>query len=76
MSDENDFDLNEFDYIAGAIATYCMSKKMTKEDFWNIINHVEDGYEFELAVEAQEWLQDVVDYHYEMKRYSDEKDRY
>jgi hypothetical protein len=62
--------LTEFDYMMAAMSIYCMTG-MTKEEFWTIINHVNDGFEFDAAVEAQENLIAVVDRHYEMKRYFD-----
>ena len=42
---------------------------MTKEEFWTIINHVNDGFEFDTAIEAKENLMNIVCRHNEMKRY-------
>lgn len=72
MSNE-DINLSEFDYIMAAVAEYSMDRKLDKEHFWNIINHVDDGYEFLIAMEAQCWLMEVVENHNIMKRYNDEK---
>ena len=72
MSDDN-FDLSEFDYLMTALVEYSMDRKLDKEMFWNIINHVEDGYEFLVAMEAQSWLMEVVENHNIMRRYNSEK---
>ena len=67
--DEDIYDsLTEFDYMMAVMSIYCMTS-MTKEEFWTIINHVDDGFEFDAAVEAQENLMNIVDRHNEMKRY-------
>lgn len=68
MSDE-ELGLTEFDYIMAAVADYCMTRNIDKEMFWNIINHVGDGYEFLAAMEAQSWLMDVVENHNIMRKY-------
>jgi len=74
MSDNKNEDLyehiTEFDFMMAAMSVYCMTS-MDKEQFWNIINHVQDGYEFDVAIEAQEMLNDLTDNHYEMKRHFD-----
>ena len=72
MSDDN-FNLSEFDYIMAAVAEYSMDRKLDKEMFWNIINHVEDGYEFLAAMEAQSNLMEIVENHNIMKKYHQEK---
>jgi hypothetical protein len=72
MSNE-DINPSDFDYIMAAVAEYSMDRKLEKEHFWNIINHVNDGYEFLIAMEAQMWLMEVVENHNIMKRYNDEK---
>lgn len=72
MSDK-DLDLSEFDYIMAAVAEYSMDRKLDKEMFWNIINHVEDGYEFLTAMEAQSNLMEIVENHNIMRRYHNEK---
>ena len=72
MSDDN-LDLSEFDYIMAAVAEYSMDRKLDKEMFWNIINHVEDGYEFLTAIEAQSNLMEIVENHNIMKKYHQEK---
>jgi hypothetical protein len=69
----DDFNLSEFDYIMSAVAEYSMDRKLDKEMFWNIINHVEDGYEFLLAMEAQSWLMEVVENHNIMSKYNRQK---
>lgn len=67
--DEDIYDsLTEFDYMMAAMSIYCMTS-MTKEEFWTIINHVNDGFEFDTAIEAQENLMNIVCRHNEMKRY-------
>ena len=65
-------DLTEFDFMMAAMSIYCMTE-MNKEQFWTIINHVNDGYEFDTAVTAQELLNDVVDRHNTMRRYDEYK---
>ena len=60
--------LTEFDFMMAAMSIYCMTG-MTKDEFWTIINHVNDGFEFDAAVEAQEHLMEIVDRHNEMGRY-------
>ena len=60
-------DLSEFDFMMAAMSIYCMTS-MDKEQFWNIINHVNDGFEFDAAVAAQEQLIDIVDRHNDMRR--------
>lgn len=72
MSDDN-LDLSEFDYIMAAVAEYSMDRKLDKEMFWNIINHVEDGYEFLTAIEAQSNLMEIVENHNIMRKYHNEK---
>lgn len=72
MSNE-ELSLTEFDYIMAAVADYCMTRNMDKEMFWNIINHVEDGYEFLTAIEAQSNLMEIVENHNIMKKYHQEK---
>lgn len=71
MDEEDDeefdnFELTEFDYIAGGIAAFCMNY-MDKEELWNIINHVDNAYEFDTAVQAQETLLECVFNYYESK---------
>lgn len=61
-------DLSEFDFMMAAMSVYCMTS-MDKDQFWTIINHVNDGFEFDTAVEAQERLLDIVDRHNEMNRH-------
>lgn len=75
MSDnkEPELNLSEFDYIMAAIADYCMTKNIDKEMFWTIINHIDNGYEFMTAMEAQCELMDIVEDHNIMKRYHKEK---
>jgi hypothetical protein len=78
MSDKKETDepnLSEFDYIMAAVADYCMSQNIDKEMFWNIINHVEDGYEFLTAIEAQCHLMDIVEDHNTMRRYHGDKSK-
>ena len=72
MSDDN-LNLSEFDYIMAAVAEYSMDRKLDKEMFWNIINHVEDGYEFLAAIEAQSNLMEIVENHNIMRKYHQEK---
>ena len=72
MSDDN-LNLSEFDYIMAAVAEYSMDRKLDKEMFWNIINHVEDGYEFLAAMEAQSNLMEIVENHNIMMKYHREK---
>ena len=72
MSDDN-LNLSEFDYIMAAVAEYSMDRKLDKEMFWNIINHVEDGYEFLVAMEAQSNLMEIVENHNIMRKYHSEK---
>lgn len=72
MSDDN-LDLSEFDYIMAAVADYSMDRNLDKEMFWNIINHVEDGYEFLAAIEAQSNLMEIVENHNIMRKYHQEK---
>lgn len=72
MSDDN-LNLSEFDYIMAAVAEYSMDRKLDKEMFWNIINHVEDGYEFLAAMEAQSNLMEIVENHNIMRKYHKEK---
>lgn len=72
MSDDN-LNLSEFDYIMAAVAEYSMDRKLDKEMFWNIINHVEDGYEFLAAMEAQSNLMEIVENHNVMMKYHREK---
>ena len=72
MSDDN-LNLSEFDYIMAAVAEYSMDRKLDKEMFWNIINHVEDGYEFLVAMEAQSNLMEIVENHNIMAKYHKEK---
>jgi hypothetical protein len=52
-------DYSEFDYLMTALTIYCMTD-MTKEQYWNIINHVGDGFEFDAAVDVQARLIDIV----------------
>ena len=52
-------EFSEFDYLMTALTIYCMTD-MTKEQYWNIINHVGDGFEFDCAVDIQSKLNDVV----------------
>lgn len=61
-------DLSEFDFMMAAMSIYCMTS-MDKEQFWTIINHVNDGFEFDAAVAAQEQLMTIVERHNDMKRY-------
>lgn len=61
-------DLSEFDFMMAAMSIYCMTS-MDKEQFWTIINHVNDGFEFDAAVAAQEELLTIVERHNDMKRY-------
>lgn len=72
MSNDN-LNLSEFDYIMAAVADYSMDRNLDKEMFWNIINHVEDGYEFLTAIEAQSNLMEIVENHNIMRRYHQEK---
>lgn len=72
MADDN-FDLSEFDYLMAAVAEYTMDRNLDKEMFWNIINHVEDGYEFLVAIEAQSNLMEIVENHNIMRKYHNEK---
>ena len=72
MADDN-FDLSEFDYLMAAVAEYTMDRNLDKEMFWNIINHVEDGYEFLVAIEAQSNLMEIVENHNVMRKYHNEK---
>mgnify|MGYP005991460335 FL=1 len=60
-------DLSEFDFMMAAMSIYCMTS-MDKEQFWTIINHVNDGFEFDAAVAAQEELLNIVERHNEMNR--------
>ena len=62
--DEEDWeeDFSEFEYMMGALTIYCMTD-MTKEQYWNIINHVEDGFEFDASVDVQSRLNDIVRLH-------------
>tara|TARA_R110000782_G_scaffold143626_1_gene236351 strand:+ start:2444 stop:2689 length:246 start_codon:yes stop_codon:yes gene_type:complete len=60
--------ISEFDFLMSAMSIYCMTA-MNKEQFWTIINHVEDGYEFDTAVEAQEILNDITENYYTMKHH-------
>ena len=62
--DEEDWeeDFSEFEYLMGALTIYCMTD-MTKEQYWNIINHVEDGFEFDASVDVQSRLNDIVRLH-------------
>lgn len=69
----DDLGLTEFDYIMAAVADYCMTRNIDKEMFWNIINHVEDGYEFLIAMEAQSYLMDLVENHNIMRKYHGDK---
>lgn len=71
--DDDNLNLSEFDYIMAAVAEYSMDRKLDKEMFWNIINHVEDGYEFLVAMEAQSNLMDIVENHNIMRKYHNEK---
>jgi hypothetical protein len=73
MSDKKDLNLSEFDYIMAAVAEYSMDRKLDKEMFWNIINHVDDGYEFLVAMEAQSHLMELVENHNIMNKYHREK---
>jgi hypothetical protein len=73
MSDKEDLNLSEFDYIMAAVAEYSMDRKLDKEMFWNIINHVDDGYEFLVAMEAQSHLMELVENHNIMNKYHREK---
>jgi len=68
MEDDAYSELTEFDFMMAAMSIYCMTS-MDKEQFWTIINHVHDGFEFDTAIEAQETLNDIVDRHYEMRKY-------
>lgn len=68
MSDDN-LNLSEFDYIMAAVADYTMDRNLDKEMFWNIINHVDDGYEFLTAIAAQGNLMEIVENHNIMKAY-------
>lgn len=71
--DDDNLNLSEFDYIMAAVAEYSMDRKLDKEMFWNIINHVEDGYEFLAAMEAQSNLMEIVENHNIMMKYHREK---
>lgn len=73
MSNNDDLDLTEFDYIMSAVADYSMDRNLNKEMFWNIINHVEDGYEFLTAMEAQSHLMEIVENHNIMRNYHYDK---
>ena len=73
MSDKEDLNLSEFEYIMAAVADYYMDRNLDKEMFWNIINHVEDGYEFLAAIEAQSNLMEIVENHNIMRKYHQEK---
>jgi hypothetical protein len=68
MSDNN-LNLSEFDYIMAAVADYTMDRNLDKEMFWNIINHVDDGYEFLAAIGAQSTLMEIVENHNIMRKY-------
>ena len=72
MSDDN-LNLSEFDYIMAAVADYTMDRNMDKEMFWNIINHVDDGYEFLAAIDAQSNLMEIVENHNIMRKYHGQK---
>ena len=72
MSDDK-LNLNEFDYIMAAVAEYSMDRNLNKDMFWNIINHVDDGYEFLTAMEAQSNLMEIVENHNIMMKYHREK---
>ena len=61
-------DLTEFDFMMAAMSIYCMTS-MDKEQFWTIINHVNDVFEFDTAVAAQEELMNIVERHNDMNRY-------
>ena len=58
MSDDN-LNLSEFDYLMAAVAEYTMDRNLDKEMFWNIINHVEDGYELLSEQERQDLLSEI-----------------
>lgn len=60
---ENPFDLSEFDYIAGGLAVFCMSG-VTKEQLWGILNMVDNSYDLDTAIEAQENLLLCVEKYY------------
>lgn len=66
-------DLSEFDFMMAAMSIYCMTS-MDKEQFWTIINHVNDGFEFDAAVAAQEQLIDIVGRHNDMRRHFGDRD--
>lgn len=72
MSDDN-LNLSEFDYIMAAVADYTMDRNLDKEMFWNIINHVDDGYEFLAAIDAQSNLMEIVENHNIMRKYHGQK---
>ena len=72
MSDDN-LNLSEFDYIMAAVADYTMDRNLDKEMFWNIINHVDDGYEFLTAIAAQGHLMELVENHNIMRKYHNER---
>jgi len=66
---EDKLNISEFDYIMSAVADYTMDRNLDKGMFWDIINHVNDGYEFLTAMEAQSHLMEIVENHNIMRKY-------
>jgi hypothetical protein len=65
---DDPFNLTEFDYIAGGLAGFCMSG-VTKEQLWGILNMVENAYDLDTAIEAQENLLLCVEKYYGRDRH-------
>ncbi len=66
MDKDDFFDINDFDYMVGGIAGYCMCD-MSKDQLWVILNHVDTASEFCCAQQAQEDLNNLVNDYYEGK---------
>tara|TARA_R110000822_G_scaffold82684_3_gene195413 strand:+ start:778 stop:987 length:210 start_codon:yes stop_codon:yes gene_type:complete len=64
MNEDDFFDINDYDYMVGGIAGYCMSD-MNKDQLWVILNHVDTAPEFCWAQQAQEDLNNLVNDYYE-----------
>lgn len=62
----NEFGVDEFDYVVGGLAHYCMTD-ITKGQLWSIIEHTGDGFELQVSIEAQELLNNSVSFYYGRK---------
>jgi|TARA_Y100000385_G_scaffold190278_1_gene196650 hypothetical protein len=69
MTDREQLNLTQFDYVMAAVNEYVQERNVDKNMLWNIIEHVQDGTEFIAAMTAQSNLMEIVENHNIMRQY-------